>query len=344
MTSSEPQSRPTPGRPPIWQALLGGVLSIVLLWWSLRGVSLADVAGHVRTARPWPMVIGVLLATSCFPLRLARWRLLLRREDGSALPNGPLWHGIAIGFMANNILPLRAGEVIRTYAVSRLGDIRFTAALSSLVVERVFDGLTLVALLSLALFLPGLPAHAAIRGIPIATLATRAGVVSLVALASAAMVLAWPRAAEAVIRRLVPFPRLAERLVGMIEGIRHGLMVLRSPLRLASVGFWSVVIWLANAGAFYAFFAAFDIPVNFAGAMLLQSILAFGISVPSTPGYVGVFEASIVASLALYGIARDQAVSYALVYHFTTFFPITLLGLWSVVRTNLGLRELRGPA
>ncbi|MGH7702422.1 MAG: lysylphosphatidylglycerol synthase transmembrane domain-containing protein, partial [Gemmatimonadales bacterium] len=333
-----------PGRPPIWQALVGVVISIVLLWWSLRGVSLADVAGHVRTARPWPMVVGVLLATFCFPLRLARWRLLLRREDGTALPNGPLWHGIAIGFMANNVLPLRAGEVIRTYAVSRLGKIRFTAALSSIAVERVFDGLTLVALLALALFLPGLPAHAAIHGTSLAHLAIWFGLLFLIVLVAFGMVLAWPSAAEAVVRRVVPRPKLAEPLVGLIEGVRHGLVVLRSPTALATVGFWSVAVWVANAAAFYAFFSAFDIPVNFAGAMVMQSILAFGISVPAAPGYVGVFEASIVLSLALYGIARDQAVSYALVYHFTTFVPITLLGLWSVARTHLGLRELRGAA
>ena len=85
-----------------------------------------------------------------------------------------------------------------------------------------------------------------------------------------------------------------------------------------------------NAASFYVAFAAFDIPVGFTGALLLQGLVAFGVSVPSTPGYVGPFEAAIVAALALYGVAEDRSFSYAIAYHVTTFVPITLLGLWSL--------------
>jgi len=317
-------------------------VSALLLWWSLKGVSLADVAGHLRRADPWPIVLGVVLATLPFPLRVIRWKLLLRASDGSTLPAAPLWHAVAMGFMANNVLPFRAGEFVRCWVATRLTGCRFTASVSSVAVERVFDGITLVLLMALALLMPGFPAGATIAGLPIATVATRAGIVSGLALAAALGVVLWPLRAERLIRVMVPLPKVADRLVQLVEGVRHGLSVLASPSRLAGVVAWSMVIWLANAAAFYVSFAAFGIHVNFAGAMLLQSIVAFGIAVPSTPGYVGVFEAGIKASLALYGVPGDQAFSYAVAYHFATFIPIVIFGAWSMAATGLGLGEVRG--
>jgi uncharacterized protein (TIRG00374 family) len=153
----------------------------------------------------------------------------------------------------------------------------------------------------------------------------------------------WPLAAERLVRRTVPSPRIAGALIGAIEGVRHGLGALRSPRRLAAVIAWSLVLWLVNAASFWIAFAAFDLPVGFAGALLLQGLLVFGIAVPSTPGYVGVFEAVISAVLLLYGVTATRGAAYALVYHATTFIPITVLGAWSLARTGLSLGEIRQP-
>ena len=288
--------------------------------------------------------MAVLIATLTFPLRLIRWRLLLRDERGR--PHGaiPLWHAIALGFTANNVLPLRAGELVRSYAAARLAPARFSTVLSSIAVERIFDALTVLALLTLALLSPDLPAHLTVGGQSVAHLLARAGAVAgSAALLLAILVLAAPLKAERVVRRLLPFPRLAGGIVSVIEGIRQGLVVLRAPSRLAAVVFWSVVLWLVNALAFYVGFAAFDIPVSYAGALLLQGLLILGISLPSTPGFFGPFEAVIVAVLALYGVPKDVAFSYAIAFHITTFVPITLLGLWSLAR-NPGAFSPRRPA
>ena len=115
------------------------------------------------------------MATLTFVLRIFRWQLLLRAEDGSRLPPGPLWHAIAMGFMANNVLPLRIGEVVRTFAATRLAGVRFTAALSSIAVERMFDALTVGFFLGLGLLLAGLPADAEVGGVHMGRLATLVG-------------------------------------------------------------------------------------------------------------------------------------------------------------------------
>lgn len=325
-------------------ALLGVVISVALLVWALQGVRLAEVAAHIRAARVGPLLVGVAIATATFPIRMMRWRLLLRRDDGSPVAFAPLWHAIAMGFMANNTLPFRAGEFLRSYAASRLGGVRFTAAFSSVAVERVFDGITVIALLVVGLAAAGLPRDISVAGVSVAGAATTAAVVCAIALAGAAAVVAFPLAAERLVRRLIPAHGLAERIVALIEGIRHGLLVLRSPSRIISVAAWSLVLWLVNAASFWAAFAAFDIPVGFAGALLLQGLLVIGISVPSTPGFVGPFEAVIVAVLALYAIPNDRAFSYAITYHAATFLPIVLLGIWSLATTPIALSDVRRGA
>lgn len=311
--------------------------------WALRDVSLTEVSAHITTAHAGALAAAVVIATITFPLRLIRWRLLLRDEQGAAYPAGPLWHAIALGFMANNLLPLRAGELIRSYTAARLAPARFTTVISSVAVERIFDGLTVVALLTLALFASDLPSSTAIGGTSVSQLARLAGIAGVVALFGAIAVVAAPLAAERLVRRMLPRAHVADRIVDLIEGIRQGLAVLRSPARLAGVIFWSLVLWLVNALAFYVGFQAFDIPVSYAGALLLQGLLVLGISIPSTPGFFGPFEAVIVAVLALYGVPGSLAFSYAISFHLTSFVPITLLGLWSMARTPEGFRVLGRP-
>lgn len=322
---------------------VGIAVSAALLWWTLRGVSAQDLLREARGAHVLPLLGAVALATLAFPLRIFRWRLLLRDDAGRPLPSLPLWHAIAIGFMANNVLPFRAGELVRCYTAARLTNTRFAAALSSVAVERVFDGLAVLLLLGAALLFTHLPNVVTMGGVQVSVshAATGAGLACGAALVVALAVVLFPVTAERVVRRLIPSPALAERLVELIEGIRHGLGVLRSPRALAGVIAWSLVLWLENASAFYVAFFAFDLPVDYWGALLLQGLLVFGIAVPSTPGYVGVFEAVISAVLLLYGVPGERAAAYALVYHITTFIPITLLGLWSLLRTPVALREAR---
>jgi uncharacterized protein (TIRG00374 family) len=333
-----------PGRRRIVAGLVGAVLAIALLLWALRGVHLGEVLRQIRQANPWPLALGVVLASLTFVLRLVRWRLLLRDQDGLPLQAWPLWHATAIGFMANNLLPFRAGELVRVLAATKLSGARFTAAMSSIAVERIFDALTVVGLLGAGLLFSDLPAGVVVGGVTLARAAQVAGLLSIAALLGAVAVVAFPLAAERLVRRLLPAGAFAERIVELIEGVRHGLASLRSPGLLTGVVFWSLAHWLLNAAALWVSFFAFDIPVGFGGALVLQGVLAIGVSVQLTPGFVGQFEAAIVAALALYGISNQIASSYAIAYHGATFLPITLAGAWSLARTPVALSDLRGAS
>src|SRR5262249_49610348 len=134
------------------------------------------------------------------------WRWILRDDAGHRLPTGPLWHATAIGFMANNLLPARAGEFARAWVASQRLPVRFTTALGSIAVERVFDGLVMVALMAVAIAAPSFPAHATVLGTPLAHVATGAAM-----LFGALLVVAF-----VVVHRPAPWLRLWQRVTAAL--------------------------------------------------------------------------------------------------------------------------------
>jgi uncharacterized protein (TIRG00374 family) len=331
----------TPGRR-VAALLLGIAVSAGLLWWAMRGLHPGDVVRTVRAAPPLPLLLAVLVATLVFPLRALRWRLLLREPDGASLRGRAAWTSITIGYAGNNLLPFRAGEVLRAYAASRLAPVRMSSAFASVAVERVFDALTVVASFGLALFTSGMSTSVRIGGMALPDVARRVGILTAVAVIAAAAILTRADAAGRLISRVVPWPGVSSKLVTLLHGIREGLTALKSPARLGAVILWSIAIWAVNALSFQLLFPAFGIEVGYAGAVIVQSAIVFGIAVPSSPGFIGVFEAAIVVALALYGVPQDRAVAYALTYHAATFLPITALGLYAAYRTGLGWRTTPG--
>ncbi|HEV8264018.1 MAG TPA: lysylphosphatidylglycerol synthase transmembrane domain-containing protein [Gemmatimonadales bacterium] len=325
--------------------MIGLAVTVALLAWVLHGVQPREVWAYARAADPLLLLAAVALATATFPLRTIRWRLILRDVDGHRFAWRPLWHATAIGFMANNLLPARAGEVARAYAVTRQLPVRFTTALGSVGVERVFDALVMLALMAVAIAAPSFPARTRVNGHSLSALASGAALLFGAVLVLALVVVHRPAPWLTLLGRLLHrfFPaRAADRLTHWAEGIVAGLSVLKSPGRFAGVVAWSLTLWTVNAAAFAVCFRAFGLEVPLEAALLLQGIIGFGVSVPSTPGFVGVFEAATRVTLAVYAIDPSRAVSYALTYHITTFVPITLLGLWSLSRLQLRLGELRG--
>lgn len=319
-------------------------MSIALLAWAMKDVDFRRVGSEIANAHLIPLLASVLIATASFMVRAFRWGLLVRDDHGRDVPLRARWDAVAMGFMANNILPLRAGEVLRAYAITRLAPVRFTGSIASLVVERVFDALTLVLLLSVGLLLSGLSTGTTVAGVSVARIATVTAVAGLVVVGLGVLLVARPALLHGLIARVIPEGKLRHRFMSLADGIADGLVVLRSPARLVALIAWSVGMWLASAASFWLMFKAFDIGVGFAGAMVLQSTMAFGISVPSTPGYIGPFEAIIVAVLNVYGVPDTLAFSYAITYHLTTLVPITLLGLWSLARSGITLRDVRARA
>jgi hypothetical protein len=320
-----------------WKSALGIALSAGLLVWTLKDESPAEIWSVISGSNLWLLALAAATATAIFPLRAIRWRIIL---DPAAprLPIGPLWRSIAIGMMVNNIYPARLGEVARAYALTRETDrVRFTGAVASLAVDRVFDALVLMLLLVSAMLSPAFPSESTIGGQPVqrgAMLFAGGAVALFVVLYT---IVAFP---DHLVRLYSAFagrvsPRFVTRGGEIIRAFSDGLGVLRSPSRFAAVFFWALAHWLVNALAFWLGFKAVGIDVPFSAANFLQGIIAIGVALPSSPGFFGVFEAAAKVGLEVYGVVGREAVSWAIGFHILSFIPITAIGLFYFARLGL---------
>jgi uncharacterized protein (TIRG00374 family) len=336
-------SKPKPRSIFDWKAVLGILLGIGLLYWAFRDVDFHEIVAELRRADPLWFLLACALATVVFPLRAWRWRPLLHvAAPGTSFR--ARYAATTIGFMGNNLLPARIGEFARAYSLARQEKTSVVATFASLVAERLFDAMAVVILLFAATLLPGFPEVQQIAGQDFSVMATTmALVVSGLMLVCLALVV-WPeRTVRFVENRIAPFlPRTVRRpLVDALEAFLAGLSALRSPALLALIFFQTMVIWVINGLSFYVAFIAFDIHVPFAGALFLQSVIALFVSLPSAPGFFGLFEsAAKIVLVELFGVELTKAVSYAVGFHIGGFIPVTLIGLYYAWRLGLSWREV----
>ena len=209
---------------------IGLALTIGLLWWVFHDVPWHEVMEHLRRTNPWLTALAVAVGTCMFPLRARRWRPILD-PIAPNLAFSPLWRSTAIGMMANNVLPARAGEIVRAFMLSRLTPVPFSASFASLVVDRAFDAVVVLLLMVLAMFDPAFPAEATIGGRP-ASHAAGAGLVLVVVVATALYAIVFfpdrlIKLYELFARRVAP--RFEERGRVMLRSFADGLSVLRHP-------------------------------------------------------------------------------------------------------------------
>ncbi|MFO0095291.1 MAG: lysylphosphatidylglycerol synthase transmembrane domain-containing protein [Gemmatimonadaceae bacterium] len=327
-----------------WKSLLGFVLSGALLWWTLRDVALDHLWQVVRSASLPLLAACTLVATAIVPIRARKWLPILEPVVGP-VPLGPLWRGTAIGVMMNNVVPLRAGEFARAFALSReVPRVALTTALGSLAVDRIFDALVVFAMMFAALLDPRFPSNVDIAGRTLGELAT--GGVGLVigALVACYVVVLQPQRIVGLVRLIARrfAPRYQDPLVGFVELGVGSLAVLTDTRRFMAVLLWTVLHWGTHALALYLGFLAIGIDAPLSAAFFLQGVLAIGVAVPSSPGFFGVFEVAATVGLSVYGVPKDLAVSWALSYHLLSFIPITVIGAVYFARLGLSVDSVRG--
>lgn len=329
-----------------WRSILGIALSILLLWYTLRGEDFGELWRVLSSSNPWLWLACTIAATAIFPLRARRWQALLAPGHGR-LPLGPLWRATAIGMMVNNVVPARAGELARAFALTReRSDVRFSGAFASLAVDRLFDGVVVLAMMIAATFDPRFPADSTIFG---ATAWSIAATVSLalgavfVALALLAFAPQWCFGVSDRIFGAIS-PKLAPKIRGLLEGFAAGVGVLKQPMLALEVLWWAILHWACNAFAFYLGFLALGIEAPLSAAFFVQGLIAIGVAIPSSPGFFGPFELAGKAGLALFAVSDTAAVSWAIGFHLLSFVPITVIGAWHFARMDLHLKDISGAA
>ena len=324
-----------------WRAFLGFGITALLLWWVLKDVELAVVWAEIRHANFFLLALAVSIATGTFFLRALRWKVLLAPiHPGTSLRSR--WAAVNIGFMANNLLPARAGEFARAYAMSRLEPVSVSGAFASLVVERFLDGFAIVLFMFLAMAAPGFPSELTAQGTSLGGIIHSVMVILGFLLVGMVLMLLFPRPlvrlAESVARFLPQ--KLSRTLVDALEAFLDGLKVFQSPRLLFLAVAWSLATWAWQCLAFWVGFRAFGIHVGYDTALFVNAIVGFAVGVPAAPGFFGTFHAGARMGLGVYGIPAAPTLAFAFGFHLGGFFPVTFIGLYYAWKLGLSLKEV----
>jgi uncharacterized protein (TIRG00374 family) len=317
------------------RALLGLAVSAVAVVLVARQVDLDAAANVLHQARPWLVAATASFICLDLAIRALRWRGIL--GPLAQLPLPTVAASLLVGYLANNLLPARLGEVVRSHHLGHRTGVSRASVLGTVVVERVVDTVVLVAIASGAILL------LAVRGVLAGVILVGLGVAGLL-VAGLALALAVHRLpfAARVVAAIERWPGLR----GAASRLREGLAVAGRPgTMLPAVG-RSVAAWGATIVAFAVAGQAIGVEMTWGQAALLASGTALATAIPAGPGNLGTFELAAIEVAKVVGVAADPAFALALLVHVailavTTAGGIAALlvarGRVTVARTGMGV-------
>ena len=314
-----------------WPIVIG--LSGSLLYLALRGVQWRQVGTIVVHCRIPFLAFACACSALSYIVRAMRWRIFLSAKE--KLPYTTVLWASSVGYLANNYLPARAGELVRTAMISSRSQLSKTYVFTTAMTERVIEFVILLLMASLlSLTLSHKPAW-----LGRLTLLATAG-----ALGGTAFFLLLPwidRARTGFVARLPVGGKMKDKLHGIAESVTLALIALRDPLRLFRVCGATTIIWTLDAIAGVVMAHALGMRLLFSVAVLLSTGLALGNILPSTPGAVGIFQFAAVQVLTPFNFTQTEAIAYILVAQATGYVIITTLGLIGLWRYRVAGARLR---
>lgn len=306
-----------------------GVSALFIYYLILPDLHFADVWGALRAANYWWLIPGILVYFVGLWARAWRWHYTLRHIK--PIPLKRLYPQICIGYFGNNVMPFRAGEFIRSYALKQDEGIPFTSSLTTVFIERAFDGLVMLLFVFLALPFAPFPAQ------------YRNPVIGLTVLFLAATALfIWMAVQPERMEKFYTWCAdrfLPQKIRGPIDTIyarfMEGLGSLSNRADVLMIFFTSIVIWLMETVKYWFVMFAFPFQVKFITLMLMNGIVNIATTLPGAPGHIGTFDGPGIKVLEASGIAKDIATSYTLTLHLALWVPVTLVGAFYFWRGGL---------
>jgi uncharacterized protein (TIRG00374 family) len=321
-----------------WQFWVGVGISALFLYRVLYKVDFNKLWQDLLSANYWWILPGIAVYFVGVWVRAWRWHYLLRPLK--AVSTRKIFPIVTMGYAGNNIYPARAGELLRAIVLKRVEDVSISASLATIIVERVYDGVVMLAFVFLNLpELARLTEDVKIAGnFTIQDIAIWGAVFFVGALLVFLLAAMFPVQAEKVVAWLVDHflpVKLRSRVMDFSRRFLGGLESLRSPQEALMIFLTTVVIWLLETVKYWFVMYAFKFEVSFFTLMLMNGVVNLATTIPSAPGYVGTFDLPGIAVLEAYGIRTEIATSYTFVLHFALWLPITILGLYYMTRAGV---------
>jgi uncharacterized protein (TIRG00374 family) len=315
---------PAPSRRKFLYWAIALTLASGSLYYALRGIDWRQVWRTLETTRLSYLGLVLALSTAALLLRAVRWRVLLR--SGGPVHVATAFWATCAGYFGNNYLPARAGELIRTMMIDAEAKLGRTFVLTTALSERIVDAITLVLISSLVLLtLPSRPGWYASAAKPFA-IAGICGVLGIAILPKLERF--WVRVLE---RGPIP-DRFREKLRHILEQILFGLRAFHDVRRLGAYLSLTAVIWFMDAVNTTLVARAVGISLNLPTAYLLITGLGLGSALPSTPGYVGIYQFVAVTVLLPFGFPQAAVIAYTLLFQVIQYVTTGVWGLLALVR------------
>lgn len=324
------------------KTVISFAVSIVFLYLAFRNIEFAVLWSSLSQAS-W-LVILVSAANALFSiwLRAVRWRILLQPLKRIELQS--VFSCTMIGFMANNLLPAHAGEVIKPYVLGKKENISGMAALATVLIERLLDSVSLIALLLLVLGM--VPVEPVYQHTGMAIGVGSLGLIAL--LISLASSEGKPRS---WLFRLVEWlPQKVQILVRVrLETFLKGLKVFNDWHKLLPLVAISLLTWAHMAATIYIILKwyPYTVPVEtnlMVGSVVVLVFMAFAIALPAAPGYFGTTQVVFIFALSYFGINEVDAVGSSLIYNFTQYIPITFGGIIYLFKEGYTFGQIRNAS
>jgi hypothetical protein len=300
--------------------IIGCIISGVFMFLAVRGINFSEVLRSFRSANYLYAIPVLLIVLLVLFFRSYRWGIIL--EPRIKYPQWPLFIITAIGFMTISILPARLGEFTRPLLVKQKSGIRISSTMATIVVERVFDLLTLVVVLGMVILTIPLPPEIFKAGL----------IILIIVLAVFVLLLLLVGKKELSLKILnIIFDKLPRRVGDFMKNQLHafieGLEILPDVKKTLYVAFLSAIIWGLLALSCYLMFFSFGFKLSLINAFALTVIIAIGVMLPAAPGFVGNYHYACVLGLKFFGVNEAAALSYAIALHFLQLIPVIGIGL-----------------
>ncbi|MCG6157022.1 flippase-like domain-containing protein [Rubinisphaera sp. ICM_H10] len=306
----------------------------------MRDVDWTEVGRQFSNARYETIPLYLIALAAFYVLKAIRWKwILLPLKDVPARrAAGPMM----IGFMGNNVLPARLGELIRVFMLSRQEKIPAAAVFSSVAIERVLDLLAVLSLVGLGMI--------TVQNLP-PVFVERFFYIGLVAIAMVVVLILaviWIERAVRLARWLIEHlplgSELKHKLTELVVAAAEGTGVLRRGRLLALLMLNSFVQWSLNCVLILISLWSFGVEVPFPATLILLGVLVFAVTIPTSPGFFGAIQVAFVETLKIFDVSANAAFAASIYYHLLQYVVVTAIGFWYLGRSGFSLERLQDEA
>jgi len=314
--------------------VIGCCLSAAAIYYVFKDVSFEALKAEFKNLQFINLIPILGIGVGLFALRAYRWRYLLPKSERSKASLRELFDAIVFGFAGTAVLPLRAGEFVRPVCLNRFSKVPFATGLASVFAERVFDLIVILAI--------GYIALSAVPDAPhfLHTTAKSLGLIAglgFIGLVFCAFFGNWTLQIGTRVLQFVLPKRFADKLIHFLASAIHALQLLRNPRDLAVVTITSIILWIMNGVYFSLCLNLFNKDGSLLAGSLLTTTIAFAVAAPSSPGFIGTFQAGCVLALTnILHFAEEFSLAYGILVHIIQ--TITTLGLAGILLSLRGIK------